>query len=84
VAVIIARHVNALLKVAKVMVDGKKLAVRADGFIEKSGVPREVIIKRLIDDVLIGLALIAKESKSFHTTTGLLEKIPVCHDVVLN
>jgi hypothetical protein len=80
----IANHANSLLAVAKVVVEDGRLGIFAHEFIPKDGIPSEINLKRLVDDVLVGIVLILKQLKELEKMSALLKGLPHSADPVLN
>ena len=83
-ATAIANRANMKLMVANVVVQDNSLGIFAHEFIPKDGIPSEKNLKRLVDDVLIGIVLILKQLEDIEKKSALLEKLPSCPDPILN
>ncbi len=80
----IANHVNSVLAVAKVVVEDSRLGIFAHAFIPKDGIPSERNLKRLADDVLVGIVLVLKQLRELEKTSALLKELPSCPEPILN
>jgi hypothetical protein len=83
-ATMIANEVNLVLRVGKIVVDNCKLGIFAQEFIQKNGISSEVNLKRLIDDVLIGGALIGEHLNRLKKESNLSSELPGCPAPSLN
>jgi hypothetical protein len=83
-ATAIANRANMKLMVANVVVQDNSLGIFAHQFIPKDGIPSEKNLKRLIDDVLIGIVLVLKQLEDIEQKSVLLEKLASCPEPILN
>lgn len=84
VATSIANRANSILPVAKVVAKGNELGIFAHEFVEKTDIPSEANLMRLLDDVLIAMVLISKQLEDFKEKSALSKELPSCSEPILN
>ena len=80
----IAQRANSMLRVAKVIIQDNSLIISAHEFTPKGGLPSAKNLKRLTNDVLIGIVLILKQLEYLEKKSVLLKELPSCPEPMLN